>query len=64
MTLTAREKTRNDMKNTKTDKPLKGTTMNQVISKTGEVRRIPIPPRESGESRLYPIIGIDLKEES
>lgn len=38
--------------------------MNQVISKTGEVRRIPIPPRESGESRLYTIIGIDLKEES
>lgn len=52
------------MNSTKKDEPLKGTTMNQVISKTGEVRRIPIPPRGSGSSRLYPIIGIDVKEES
>lgn len=52
------------MSNTKKDEPLKETIMNTVISKTGEVRRIPIPPRESGSSRLYPIIGIDIKEKS
>ena len=36
----------------------------EIIGKKGEVKRIQLAKLDSGSSMLYPIIGIDIKEES
>lgn len=54
---------RNSMNASNTSKRRKEPDM-EIIGKKGEVKHIQLAKPESGSGMLYPIIGIDIKEES